>query len=410
MRVKSYPTLKVFIASPSDVEAERRAAVRAIAWVSDHVAKPRGWRVEPLMWERDVLPGAGKDAQSVINDQIGEMREVALFLLIMRDKFGTPTKRAGSGTEEEYDRAVAARKGRRAPKRPELCLWFGKPTPGVDSKQRAKVEAFKARAQRTAIWSGFTSTQDFRKRFQDYLTKWVSSELDRLAKPAPISNRAQSETTTSRNALLLGDRVYRCVRQTESANETVLTLALSQAVEERELTALRERMATVPYAYGLTGGSVRILDFSIERNGKGAQAVVRVVPQSNSWGSSSHLDEASRDRALRRVLLGEDSRSKPSAFGLVDREDALVPVVPRVLARGDDLAKRVEARLRAVHLLLSEGLVSDIERLEISAPAPGGVKVSFSGRYASSWGGSQVLTLQGFIQKEPRRSTGMNRA
>jgi len=402
VKVKSYPTLKVFIASPSDVDPERRAAVRAIEWVSDHVAKPRGWRVEPLMWERDVLPGAGKDVQSVINSQIGEMREVALFLLIMRDKFGTPTKRAGSGTEEEYDRAVAARKGRRAPKRPELSLWFGKPSLGADSKHRTKVEAFKKRVGKTAIWSSFSTTQVFRKGFQDYLTKWVSAELDRLAKPAGGSAAANSVAISSKNALLLGDRVYCCIKQEVSSEESVLTLALGKGDDERLLEALRERMSEVPFAIGLTGGAVRISNVKFERDGRGTKAIVKIAPYNRGWGSYGHVDEQARKHLLGRVLLGTPLPSKP-AHQLVGREGAPDPIVANILRRGEDAASRAEARLRAVYMLLSEGVVTEVQRLDIFAPTPSGVKVVFAGKYASSWGGPTQLKLSGLVKKKRGR-------
>lgn len=410
MRVKAYPTLKVFVASPGDVDPERRAAVRAIAWVSEHVAKPRGWRIEPLMWERDVLPGAGRDAQSVINAQIGEMREVALFLLVMRDRFGTPTARAGSGTEEEYDRAVAARKGRRAPKRPELALYFGRPLPGAEPKQRAKVEAFKAKAGRTAMWSGFASTADFRRGFQEFLTKWVSAELDRLAKPALASAPARAAALTARNALLLGDRVYRCVRQTENGEGTALTLALGSSSEERALTTLRDRMAAVPFAYGLNGGTVRVSGVEFERDGRGTRATVKVTPERQGWGSYGHLDEAVRERAVRLVLLGEAPRPKAHPYDLVGREEAVAPVVPPILARGDDAAVRAEARLRAVQALLGEGIVTEIERLDLAAPTSAGIKITFAGYHAPSWGGTPSrIKLSGFVKTKkgpPNRSKG----
>ncbi|PYL26201.1 MAG: hypothetical protein DMF37_02915 [Verrucomicrobia bacterium] len=44
----------------------------------------------------------GADAQDVINHQLAEYD---IFLGIMSCRFGSPTKRAHSGTEEEFNRA-----------------------------------------------------------------------------------------------------------------------------------------------------------------------------------------------------------------------------------------------------------------------------------------------------------------
>ncbi len=45
----------------------------------------------------------GEDSQDVINKQIGS--DYHIFVGIMWKKFGTETKRAGSGTEEEFSLA-----------------------------------------------------------------------------------------------------------------------------------------------------------------------------------------------------------------------------------------------------------------------------------------------------------------
>jgi hypothetical protein len=56
----------------------------------------------PIMWETDASPGVGSDAQDVINQQLANYD---IFIGLLSARFGTPTKRANSGTEEEFGRA-----------------------------------------------------------------------------------------------------------------------------------------------------------------------------------------------------------------------------------------------------------------------------------------------------------------
>jgi hypothetical protein len=46
---------KVFLASPSDVAKERRAAEEIVEWVNKSVANELGWQVEIHLWE-ETLP------------------------------------------------------------------------------------------------------------------------------------------------------------------------------------------------------------------------------------------------------------------------------------------------------------------------------------------------------------------
>lgn len=58
--------------------------------------------LELLKWETTVTPGLGRDAQDVVNRQIGDYD---IFVGILWKRMGTPTAVASSGTEEEYRRA-----------------------------------------------------------------------------------------------------------------------------------------------------------------------------------------------------------------------------------------------------------------------------------------------------------------
>ncbi|MYD85874.1 MAG: hypothetical protein F4137_20655 [Acidobacteria bacterium] len=101
--VENAQILKVLVAAPGDVQGERRTVGAAIQDVNN-LLRSTGIRFEMLSWDTHVRPGLGRDAQSVINEQIGD--DYTVLVGIMWTRFGSPTGRADSGTEEEFTRVL----------------------------------------------------------------------------------------------------------------------------------------------------------------------------------------------------------------------------------------------------------------------------------------------------------------
>jgi hypothetical protein len=110
--------LSIFLASPSDVRQERALVREVIDEVNRTVAKDKGVVLDLSSSER-AIPGYGKDGQTIINEQLGDMKQYDLFVGIMWNRIGTPTPRDISGTAEEFARAVNALKRRKKPQ-----IWF----------------------------------------------------------------------------------------------------------------------------------------------------------------------------------------------------------------------------------------------------------------------------------------------
>ena len=54
------------------------------------------------MGDANAYPGFGTDPQGVVNEEIGDDYEI--FIGPLWSRFGTPTPRAFSGTQEEFER------------------------------------------------------------------------------------------------------------------------------------------------------------------------------------------------------------------------------------------------------------------------------------------------------------------
>jgi len=176
---------KIFLASPSDTEAERHAAEEVVDEINKSIGSRDNFRLELLKWENDTYPSIGEDAQDIINKQIGN--DYKIFVGIMWKKFGTSTKRADSGTEEEfrlaYDRYTNERDI-------QIMFYFNScPIPqDVDLIQFQKVREFKKEIKDLgAYYKDFESTKDFEKELRMDLTRYVKDLLKEESQETAIS-------------------------------------------------------------------------------------------------------------------------------------------------------------------------------------------------------------------------------
>jgi hypothetical protein len=94
----------VLIASPGDVP-ERGDVERAIHEWNSANALPRRLAFLPRRWETDAVPRMGSTGgQQVINAQLVDDSDVVIA--VFRDRLGSPTPEAVSGTAEEIDRVA----------------------------------------------------------------------------------------------------------------------------------------------------------------------------------------------------------------------------------------------------------------------------------------------------------------
>lgn len=178
--------LTIFLASPSDVSDERARFSEVIADWNRAWSRELGLRLELVRWEDDAYPSIGTDAQEVINRQLPT--DYDLFVGVMWSRFGTPTGRAGSGTKEEFDRALT--RYRETPGALDILFYF-KDAPISPSKldlhQLAKVLEFKTSLQHTGLLSwDFADLDQFKNLVELHLTRHVQAWRKRRDEGAAV--------------------------------------------------------------------------------------------------------------------------------------------------------------------------------------------------------------------------------
>jgi hypothetical protein len=130
------------------------------------------------MWEDDSRPAFGDDGQEVINRQL-LLQEYVIFIGIMWARFGSPTKRAESGTYEEFEDAYKKNKEN---KELEICMYFNKkdiPQKGMDPEQIIKVFEFKKKVSELGgLYYEYLGAEQFKEKLYTHLTKYFLEKHD----------------------------------------------------------------------------------------------------------------------------------------------------------------------------------------------------------------------------------------
>lgn len=158
---KQVSELSIFVASPSDVAEERDLLEDVVKELNLQWSRIKGVRLELVRWETHSYPGVSSDPQAVINEQIGD--DYDIFVGILWKRFGTATPRAGSGTEEEFDRAYERHKT--DPNKLRIMIYFKTgdvDLSEIDVEQLGRVRDFQSRLgpKGTLFWE-FSSSKDF---------------------------------------------------------------------------------------------------------------------------------------------------------------------------------------------------------------------------------------------------------
>ncbi|VVS91425.1 DUF4062 domain-containing protein [Desulfoluna spongiiphila] len=149
--------LEVLIASPSDVFEERDAIENTVEkWNSLH-AKNEDVILRTVRWEKDSFSQMGDSPQELLNQQIVDNSDIIIG--VFWTKFGSPTRKFDSGTEEELIRSINSKK--------PVSIYFSNKkiepeqtiTPEFQ-KNYQKVISFKKKISMQGIYGTFSDIDD----------------------------------------------------------------------------------------------------------------------------------------------------------------------------------------------------------------------------------------------------------
>jgi hypothetical protein len=164
--------IKILVASPSDTRNERESCLRVFEELNKGIGDNHGFVIEERMWEHNTRPSFGDYSQAVVSEQLGYDYQV--FVGIMNNKFGTETKLAGSGTEEEFYNAY----NRIVNKEPVEIMFYFNDEPvrksEINTDELNKISTFKKKISDLGgyHWT-YNGVNDFEKVFRRQLTIYL---------------------------------------------------------------------------------------------------------------------------------------------------------------------------------------------------------------------------------------------
>lgn len=168
--------IKIFIASPDEVNEEREKIEEIINELNDTISKSYSIHLKIITWEKNVAPQMGRP-QEVVNEQI-KPDESDIFIGILWTKFGSKTgikssiesNQLNSGTEEEFEIAYNSLKNKGFP----YIMFYRsnrqKRIDLIDPSQLQKVNSFFRRfkhdGKTPGIYSIYANIEDFSSKIR----------------------------------------------------------------------------------------------------------------------------------------------------------------------------------------------------------------------------------------------------
>ncbi len=194
----------VFLASPGDVSDERQHVRQFFKRYNQHTAQLWNVRFEVVDWENYSTIGVGRPQELITQQTLEKYRQsLALVIGIMAQRFGSPTGKAESGTEEEFNWAMQSHQKHGFPE----IKWFFRKIDKLEMptdlalarkaiEQWEKVLAFRGRMQdleNPVFYTEYPGPAGFRDVFENDLNRWLTDS----SRPWVSQRAATTKVTTT---------------------------------------------------------------------------------------------------------------------------------------------------------------------------------------------------------------------
>jgi hypothetical protein len=172
-------TVRVFVAHPSDMSAERQALAEVVERLNESTARGLGCLLECKDWSTAVRPAMGTRPEDVILEKL-PVQSWDIFVGLLWQRFGTPTGGRdpetglpwASGTQEEFKLAYRSWRERQTPD-----IMFYRCLRAVDPRNKGEelaridrfFEEFAANGEHPGLVQDFVEVRDFERMVNQHL-------------------------------------------------------------------------------------------------------------------------------------------------------------------------------------------------------------------------------------------------
>lgn len=159
---KGITAYDLLISCPGDVMQFVEVVRECVDSFNRTIGKVNNAEIVARHWSTDSYPQSGDRAQELLNKQF--VRDCDAAVALFWTKFGTPTDKYGSGTEEEIEEMLSSGK--------QVFMYFldmpVNPST-IDMEQYRKVEAFKKKYENRGIYVVVKDENSLRQQFTNHL-------------------------------------------------------------------------------------------------------------------------------------------------------------------------------------------------------------------------------------------------
>lgn len=227
---------KCFIASPRDLSEERSVFPGILQLLNDVVGHRLNHQLEPLGWE-GAQPAWGRP-QELINQDV---RQCDVFVMLLWKRWGMPSGKYSSGTEEEFEIAYERYKKTGSP---HLLLYFRSVPQDMmadPGEQLQKVINFRTRieVERVGLFKTYETPQQWKDLLIRHVSEWLYNRLDGRSHAAVAEEEKVKVLTESKQGMLQLRRELNESKEKvpglETTGNKLRTEAVAQAVEALKL-------------------------------------------------------------------------------------------------------------------------------------------------------------------------------
>ena len=147
----------ILVSCPGDITEERKIIEEEIIRFNELYSDTLGISLRTRHWSKSSFPESGDKPQALLNKQFVYNCDAAIALFWGR--FGTPTDKYESGTEEEIEIMLSQGK--------QVFMYFSdipiSPSK-IDEEQYSRVKAFRDKYKDRGIYEVYTSIEEFRRK------------------------------------------------------------------------------------------------------------------------------------------------------------------------------------------------------------------------------------------------------
>ena len=325
MSERTYSVLRIFLASPSDLQEEREITQNVVSRINTSIGRNLDVHVELRGWE-DTSPSRRRPQEAINED----LRECDLFLGLVWKRWGTQPggdNEFESGFEEEYNLACELHDQGQME---EVAVYFKKiegPLNSDSIQQVQKVVEFRESIDQEVLFGTFEGTEDWERILNDYLAKYLTKHY---------SARQAGEIKQAPRRLPVPEEETGMVRA--DASLAAVLDALNN--EETDIPGAFERARAHLYTQSLVNGSVY------------RTFVLNAEELAFLYNARQQIELTNQERlSVFQTLLADDEKLRPGWYWLNVDPEQLGQFLARTATQNPLYAARSHARdlLRSVN-------------------------------------------------------------